>query len=418
MAIDAEAHHRMTKAKTRILMDQPFFAVIIAGLEYIDAVDVGLQKAIPTMATDGKRVWYNPEFVNKLTVNEIAGVIMHEGMHVAWLHHLRRGNRHPKIWNFACDFAINHVVLDAGQKLPGDALFDEKYLNWTAYEIYDDLMKNVKQIKIKFSGAGTKMPNKGENGEGEGEGEPNDDPDELGDPLWGTVIDLTDEKGNPLSPAERAEIEEEVKILVQQAAQTAKQRGKLPGSLAGLIEAVGKPKIDWKNYIQTWVKGTTPDNYTWIKPNRKIMANYGIYMPQMQLNGAGVGVLSIDTSGSVSDNELIQYVNEIIGVIEMCNPDKLYIIQHDAIIQDVMVWEAGQEFKNLKVKGRGGTCIQPSFEYLKTIDEQVDWMICFTDMGICDYPSASEAPDYPVLWCATGPDNAPFGTYLPIKDAM
>ena len=45
-------------------------------------------------------------------------------------------------------------------------------------------------------------------------------------------------------------------------------------------------------------------------------------------------------------------------------------------------------------------------------------MICFTDMGIVDYPTAGEAPDFPILWAATGPDNAPFGTYLPLKNAI
>jgi hypothetical protein len=61
----------------------------------------------------------------------------------------------------------------------------------------------------------------------------------------------------------------------------------------------------------------------------------------------------------------------------------------------------------------------PTYQYLKTIDEQVDWMICFTDMGICDYPKKDEdIPEYPVLWAATGPNNAPFGQYIPIFDAM
>ena len=132
----------------------------------------------------------------------------------------------------------------------------------------------------------------------------------------------------------------------------------------------------------------------------------------------GVGILSIDTSGSVSDDELRKYVREIVGVIEMCNPDKLIIIQHDAIIQKIEEWEGGNDFSSLKVKGRGGTCIAPVFRHVEKLDEPIDWMICFTDMGICDYPPAAKAPDFPVLWAATGPMNAPFGTYIPVKDAM
>jgi predicted metal-dependent peptidase len=182
------------------------------------------------------------------------------------------------------------------------------------------------------------------------------------------------------------------------------------------VEAVGKPTINWKEYLQTWVSGRIPDNYTWVRPNRKMMANYGIYMPRMQLNGAGIGVLSIDTSGSVSDAELKKYVTEIAGVIEICNPEKLYIIQHDAVIQDIYEWNAGDEFTRLKIVGRGGTNITPSFKQAQKFDEQIDWMICFTDMEIGDWPK--EAPDFPVLWAATGGDNAPFGTYINLRDTI
>jgi predicted metal-dependent peptidase len=140
--------------------------------------------------------------------------------------------------------------------------------------------------------------------------------------------------------------------------------------------------------------------------------------PSIQLNGAGIGVISVDTSGSVSDAELVKYVTEIAAVVEICNPDKVYIMQHDAKVNRVDVWEPGEDFRNLKITHRGGTRIKPSFVETETLDEQIDWMICFTDCGINDYPTAAEAPDYPVLWAATGPDNTPFGTYISLRDPI
>lgn len=409
----SDAASKMTKAKTRLVLNHPFFAVIALRLEYIES------RHVPTMATDMVRVFWNPDFVDKLTVNEVAAVIMHECLHVAWLHGLRRGNRDPLLWNIACDFAINPVCLDAGAQLPmmggtkekPNYCYDAKYRDWSAPAIYEDLLKNAKKITFKIGGP----PQEGD-GQGEGQGQGQDDGQT---PLWGEILDARGEDGKPLSEAERSELEEEIKIAVKSAAEQAKMRGKLPAGLEGLVEAVGKPKVNWRDYIQNWVSGKIPDNYTWTRPNRTMMANYGIYMPRMQLNGAGIGVLSVDTSGSVSDQELRDYVREIAGVIEICSPEKLYIIQHDAIVQRVDEWESGEDFSKLHIKGRGGTCIRPSFEYaLNKIDEQIDWMICFTDMGIGDFPTAAEAPDFPVLWCATGPDIAPFGTYLPLKDAI
>ena len=67
------------------------------------------------------------------------------------------------------------------------------------------------------------------------------------------------------------------------------------------------------------------------------------------------------------------------------------------MVQKIDEWEAGDSFDSLKIKGRGGTRIRPVFEHVaREIDEQIDWMVCFTDMGIEDYPSIKEAPDFPV----------------------
>jgi predicted metal-dependent peptidase len=224
--------------------------------------------------------------------------------------------------------------------------------------------------------------------------------------------------GTPMSDAEKRELEEEIKIKVVQAAEAAKSIGKLPVALEGLVKAVGKPTVDWKAYIQQWVSGKVPDDYTWKRPNKKMLGLYGLVTPSMQLNGCGTGVISIDTSGSVSNEELVKYITEIAGVVEICNPDKLYIMQHDTHVHRVDEWEQGDTFDHLKITHRGGTCIRPSFEKVNTFDEQIDWMICFTDMGINDFPSVKEAPDFPVLWAATGPDIAPFGTYLSLRDPI
>lgn len=402
------AFDKLTKAKARLVMDFPFFAHIVMSMPFVEDTTLG------TMATDGINCYYDPKFVDAHSTGEIQGVLCHEALHKAYMHMLRKGVRHHFLWNVACDYAINPIILQAVKDnpsttmcLPKDVLVKDEYKNMSANEIYELLLKNAPKISISFPGGGS----------GTGEKDPNQTP------MWGGVMQaektMPDGSKQPLSQDEVSQLEQEIKMTVQSAAEIAKSRGKVPGGMEGLIKAVGAPKINWQDYIQSWIKGITPDDYSWVRPNRTWMANYGIYMPRMSLNGSGVGVLSIDTSGSVSDGELIKYITEIVGVIEMVKPDKLYIMQHDAVIQRVDVWEAGMDFRDLKVKGRGGTCIMPTFEYLKTIDEEVNWMICFTDMGICDYPKKdADIPSYPVLWAATGPNNAPFGQYIPIFDAM
>jgi len=400
---------KMTRAKRYLVQYQVFISAVATRLIYIEA-------PVGTMATDMRHVYWDPNFVKNLSVLETAAVIAHEAFHVIFLHGLRRGERDPLLWNLAGDFAINIILREMGLRLPlmggteskPGYCYDEKYRDWSVYEIYDDLLKNkdkwVKEYVLMVDADG--QPDK-------------DGKDAKGRKVvFGEISDAKGKKGKKASETQKRELEERIKEVVHNAAQAAKQRGELPGCLEGLVEAVGKPKIEWKDYIQSWVSGVTPDNYTWQKPNRRVLGNYGMIMPTIQFNGAGVGVLSVDASGSVTDKELQYYATEIAGIIDMCGPDKLYIIVHDAVVQSVTVWEPGEDFKHLRIKGRGGTCIAPSFKAAAELEDEVNWMVCLTDMGICDYPSPDEAPDYPVLWAATGPDNAPFGTYIPIKDAF
>lgn len=393
-----EAFDKITKAKARMIVYHPFYGSIAVKIPLVEAPWVG------TMATDMTHIYYAPKFVMDHSLDEIIGVMAHEILHVVWLHGTRRGHRDHKLWNIACDYAINITVTEGGLRIPADGFLDLKYKNMSAQEIYEDLLKNPPQQQFKL-----RMPGQsGENGDGDDEGS------------WGAVFDPQSGdkgQGGRLSQSEVSQLEHEVKIMVQQAAENAKSRGKLPGGLEGLIQASKAPTIDWKNYIQTWVRGHTPDDYTWSRPNRVMLANHRVYMPSVVSNGSGIGVLSIDTSGSVSDKELVQYITEIVGLIEGCKPDKLIIVQHDSILQKVDIWEAGMDFSGLKVKGRGGTCIMPVFKYIQELDDDISWMICFTDMGIGDYPGPADQPHYPVLWAATGPNNVDFGTYVPIKDA-
>lgn len=405
---DEAAFQKITAAKYKMVSRQPFFASIALFLPFIEAPWLNP----PTMATDMQNIYYHPQFVHDCSQHELIGVIAHETCHVAFLHGTRRHDREPRLWNIACDYAINPIILDAGMKLPGLGLYEDKYRNMTAQAIYADLQKNQDAIKKILD----KMPifQIGGNGEPQaGDGNPGD-----GDIIHGGIIDTSQFKDADGKQISATEIEHAIKMKVAGAAQAAKSIGKMPGGFEGLLEAVGKPVINWHEYIQAWVKGHTPDDFTWARPNRRMLANHRVYMPSMVLRGAGTGVLSIDTSGSVSDQELIKYITEIVGVIEMCKPEKLVIIQHDAIIQQIDEWDMSMDFSSLKVKGRGGTCIAPVFKHLREIDDEIDWMICFTDMGINDYPTVDKAPEYPVLWAATGPDNAPFGTYIPVKDAM
>ena len=68
---------RIRNARTVLLLDHAFFGALIFRLIPISA------PSIPTMATDGKSLFYNPSFVDELPPDQLVGVLAHEVMHPA-----------------------------------------------------------------------------------------------------------------------------------------------------------------------------------------------------------------------------------------------------------------------------------------------------------------------------------------------
>ena len=129
------------KARARLLVRAPLIGSIALGLEWVNAPEVG------TMATDGRRVWFNPSWCEAHGVEKTMGVIAHEVFHVVNKHHLRRGERDPQTWNVAADLLINRLLEDDDHVLPSDGLFDRerRYAGLPAETIYARLLEQQKQ---------------------------------------------------------------------------------------------------------------------------------------------------------------------------------------------------------------------------------------------------------------------------------
>ena len=89
-----------------------------------------------TMATNGAIILYNAHWVGGCTVQEIAGVLVHELLHIVNGHHLRRGHREPGRWNRAADYAINPLIIRMGYQLPAGVLIRDDFDGMSAERIY------------------------------------------------------------------------------------------------------------------------------------------------------------------------------------------------------------------------------------------------------------------------------------------
>ena len=128
-----EATQKIARSKTKLLIKHPFFGSLALSLHFIQQSDG------KTMATDGTKIFWSEDFVDRCSEDEVTGVIAHEVMHVAMKHMLRRGERNPERWNIAADYVINDILIDAGFTLPNNGLFDDQYKGMTAEKVYEQL---------------------------------------------------------------------------------------------------------------------------------------------------------------------------------------------------------------------------------------------------------------------------------------
>lgn len=380
----------ITKGRIKLLFNQPFFGALVIPMQMVE------QPNINTMATDGKCIMYSPAFVDRISAEEILGVLCHEVLHVTNAHHLRRGKRNARLWNVACDYAINPIVLAAGMKLPSGALISEDFKNMTAEQIYKLLEQEAKDNDDGGSGANAPKGTKHIPG--------GDDWD------FGGVRDKVRTDGQPMSQSEIEVEQSEVMTRVAQAAQAAEMQGKLPAVLKRLISDALKPTVDWRDQIRRMFASTIPADYTWARGNRRYLSS-GMYLPSHLREGVGEIVVGIDTSGSIQGALLDAFFAEVKAIYEDTDPERIHLVWCDSQVHKVQTFERGEELIPEPVGG-GGTDFRPVFNWIKERGIEPQALIYLTDM-YGTFPT--EAPSYPVIWAKTTTVPAPFGDEVEVK---
>jgi predicted metal-dependent peptidase len=382
-----QAMARLVRARSALITSQPFFGALALHLETVKRGD------IETMATDGKRLLYSPEFVLEISETELVGVIAHEVMHCAYLHHTRRGNRDPENWNVAADYAINRDLIAAGFTLPQGALIESKYDGLGAEAIYQALQ--AKQTQNRQPGSDGK----------------NGNPDKIADPGGcGGVIDAAPEHAG----AENAKQAANWSARVCQALAVAKAHnaGTTPGALERLAESVATPKIDWRDILRRFIDQSATRDFSWARPNRRYIAS-GLILPGMVPDALSHLVIVLDTSGSIDHAALAAFQSEIGATLDENAADLVTVICCDTKIQSVNEFAPGDPLEFVPVGG-GGTRFAPAFDWIDANAPGASAVIYFTDLEVRNF---GDEPAAPVLWATFGDprrtadlaDRVPFG---------
>ncbi len=353
---------KVSRSNVRLMVDKEkkgwgFYASILFKMPMVEKDD------IPTMATDGKSIFFNEEWSNTLTEEELDFVRCHEGMHRVLRHHLRVQDRDSNLWNIATDYAINSILKKSGMKMPKDGLYDAKYEGMSAESIYKSIMQNA-------------------------------DTREVPKPCeWGQV------KPNESMTEEQIKAEENmIRAEVTMAVQGAKDIGNLPSDIKSIIQEIERSQVDWSSVIRRVVGGDQPEDYTYRRPNRRALNCFDMYNPSTLKTSCGDVAVWVDTSGSVSTKEKQHALGELQAIAEDMQPNSITIFYGDADVQNIERYERGDVIDQLNSKGGGGTDPMPIFKYIDDNDLNVDSMVCITDMEFNNFPSHV---DYPLLWVST-----------------
>lgn len=368
------AEDKILIAKTALLWDQPFFGSLICHLTMVEATNMPF---IDTMATDGRKIYWCRKFVDKLTKDEVKFVLAHEVMHVAFEHTVRRQSRDAKLWNVACDAAINGELVETKLgTMPKAGVLIPEYTGLPAEEIYRLLEQNAEKISVSMAGS---------------------DPG-----ACGGVLDSAPAHAE----AELNEVRAEIQTHVRQAAMQAKasNAGNIPASIKRLIDELTEPKINWRQVLRRFVDESSTRDFSWSRPNRRTLP-HGFITPGSIADGVPHIVIAVDTSGSIDNEVLRAFASEINGAMNDGAVDKITVIYADAAVQHVEEFERGDDL-DLHPAGGGGTMFSNTFEVIARDHTDAVACIYLTDMYCNDF---GEDPGMPVMWGIYG-DSREFGT--------
>lgn len=353
----------LSKAKIQLMTkpDSVFFVTLCFSLKHVFSDEV------PTAATDGKQIIFNPDFFMKLDNEERIFLLLHETLHCAYLHMVRLMERDHRKWNIAADHVINLQLIERGYKMPSMGLADPQYKGMFTEEVYRLLPDNPKA--------------------------PCD-------------MDLL-----PSDELAEAGITAEMQDVLVRASMASKMSEDKPGTIPGEIEIfldrLLNPKLPWNRILQKYFQSFNKNDYSFRKPNRRHFPKH--YLPSLYSNALVNVTIAVDTSGSVSDSDFLRFISETNGILRMMKPEKITLIQFDTEIIKVDEVRSVMDLSKVTFTGRGGTDIHPVLEWATVNKPQL--LLVFTDG---EFRFTDVKTKVPVLWVIHNSPQftAPFGKVI------
>ena len=354
---DAAAREKLTTARIGLLLKAPFFGQLATRMTLTNA-----DEWCGTAATDGRKFYYNSEFVNNMPLKQLEFLVGHEILHAVYDHMGRRGDRMPRLSNIAADYCVNQDLVEQriGEKISVvPILFDNKFRGWSYEEVYDYLYENSDKIDISQLEKMLLDDHLEEDGDGDGDQEGGGKP--------------------KLSKEEAQQIRDEIKGAVISAAQAA-GAGNLPAGVKRLLKDITAPVIGWKELLQQQITAVIKNDYTWARPSRRGW-HLDAVMPGLKPGEMIDICIAMDQSGSISEEDSKAFLGEIKGIMEAFDEYKITLWCFDTEVYNVKTYTSDniEDIANYEPMGGGGTDFEVNWEFMKQENIEPKKFIMFTD---------------------------------------
>lgn len=368
-----EAKEQVYLARLVLLLKDEFFGTFLSLLQMEEA-----SEWCPTAATDGRKIYYNAEFMLSLDIEEKKFVLAHEILHCIYGHIGRRRNRDPKLWNIATDLLINAILVEHKiGKIVQSGLIDPRYdpKEWTADEVYDDLLnrQNKGEILSYDEGFDIHLDEEDDENESSGENEGKKGGEEKGD-----------KNGKVKFPKISKKMAEQIENLFKSVAITAAQNitkgaGAVPAGIEMMIKQITETKIDWREILKRKATSLLKSDINPTKlEKRSFLRNYLIRARQP--GDSASAVIFIDASGSCV-NEVDYFLAEVKAIFDQFSEVEIIVGCFDTEVYNVKKFDIFNlhEIEDYKVKGGGGTKFSAIFDYMKAENIRPELLVVFTD---------------------------------------
>lgn len=368
--------------KRKMLVKYPFFGSVVTNVDYKESKD------IIAAATDGKIIYYNPDFLNELNISEQIFIFAHEVCHIAFNHILRSENKDNDLWNIATDAVINQFLKRDGLTMVQGGVDIKEAINYDVETLYEKLLQNKQSLESDKSkqDVGHDSHELWEQAVKKYKEENvNEKKDKTGLEKKQEELEKTGEKD-----AFKKNLEEKKKQLEglkEEILKQSLQAGTLANGDVRSISDIGtsKPIIDWRYALREAIKYDVDWSY------KNAIIEDDIIKANLEEQPIPETEIVLDTSDSINNKLLRGFLRECKNILKQsrlkvgCFDTKFYGFHEIKTLSDI---------DNMILEGGGGTNFEVA---VNAFTRRVENKIIFTD-GYASMPNTS----IDVIWIVFG----------------